>query len=407
MIICTNVEIIVAPQIVQHPRPGNDSMGFQEFYRCVGMHLGRNHAQQVVFQPYTVYRPYLIALYNKTKSSGKAPGNLFLPVESYSDGHVVEDEGGFAEQGGPGHSLEGKLIIEHAVIINATVHPAHPLLPCSIGNNLKNYLFGGHDANVNLGLGAREPPYHKRIVFGTYGDLLHHFPELFLRDAVEIFFARGNEKTSHVSRTGAHGKVLFPFGKIMMGTKGGTEHDCSAELPVFIPGKQVEARLILSFAAGRALEQTVKKLRHRLLRGSLQDIHSPCETFELVKAGILYPLQFHAGTVKRRICSQFQRKDSPWARLEMKMVGGGCPAHGAVVEHREVLVHLRKQQHVREVMPDGLGDMLVAHHYEMIPKDRVGINLDIVASVLLTFVFQMKLFFRTVLDTEETGTRCY
>ena len=87
----------------------------------------------------------------------------------------------------------------------------------------------------------------------------------------------------------------------------------------------------------------------------------------------------------------------------MQMVRGGGAAHGAVVEDRKILIHLREEQHVREVMPDGLGEMLVAGHHEVVLEDGIGVDLDVIVAVLFAFVFDVELLLGAVRRAEETG----
>ena len=85
----------------------------------------------------------------------------------------------------------------------------------------------------------------------------------------------------------------------------------------------------------------------------------------------------------------------------MQMVRSRRTAHGAVVENGEIMIHLRKEQHIREMMPDGLGQMLVAHHYEMVPENGIRIHLNIVGAAFLPLVFDMELLLGPVVGAEE------
>jgi hypothetical protein len=90
----------------------------------------------------------------------------------------------------------------------------------------------------------------------------------------------------------------------------------------------------------------------------------------------------------------------------MKMVGSGSAADRAVVIDRKVGVHFAEEQHVGEMMPDGLGQMLIAHNHQVVPEDGEWIYLDIIVSALFTLVFKMELFFMAILDAKETFARC-
>ena len=94
-------------------------------------------------------------------------------------------------------------------------------------------------------------------------------------------------------------------------------------------------------------------------------------------------------------------------RLEMQMVGSRSAAVRTVVEHRVPVILLRKRKHVREMMPDGLRDMLFPGDHEMPREDRIRIDLDIVAAALAAFELHVELLLGTVLRAEEAGTCRY
>ena len=380
-------------------------MSLEELQRSVRVHLGRYYAQQVVLQPYPVHRPYPVPLHYEAQAPGETAGNLLLPVESYAYGHVVQDEGRLAEEGGARHRVEGELVVEGAVVVDLPVRPTHALGAGSVGDDLEDYLPCGHYAYVDLGLGAGEAPYHERIVLLAHGHLVHHLPELFLGDLPEILLPGDDEVSRHVGGAGAHREMLLPFREVVMGAQVGAQDHSGAELAVLVPGIEVEAGFALPFPARRAFQQAVEELGHRLLGSGLEDVYPAGEAFELVESGVLHAFELAGGAVQGLVRCQFEGQDLPRAGLEMQMVRGGRAAHRAVVEHREVLIHLRKEQHVRKVMPDGLGKMLVAGDDQMVAEDGIGVHLHIVAAVFLALVLYVELFLWAVRRAEETGPR--
>ena len=64
-------------------------MGLHEFKGGVGTHFAAYNAQEIVFHPYSVDSPYLIAFHYETQTACKAAGDLLLPMETYSDGDII------------------------------------------------------------------------------------------------------------------------------------------------------------------------------------------------------------------------------------------------------------------------------------------------------------------------------
>ena len=233
------------------------------------MHLGGYHAQQVVLQAQAVDRTYLVPLDYEAQPACETAGYLLLPMESYADGNVVEYEAGLAEEGGARDRVEGQFVVEGAVVVYLSVHPAHALGTGSVGYYLEGDFLGGHYADIYLRLLAGKPPYHQGIIFRTHRDFVYHTEKLLVAQFQEILLAGGDEESGHIRRTRTHGQVLIPFRIIMVGAQVRTQYDCGAEFPVLIPGIQVETGLALPFPARRALQQAVEELGHGFLGGSL------------------------------------------------------------------------------------------------------------------------------------------
>ncbi len=85
----------------------------------------------------------------------------------------------------------------------------------------------------------------------------------------------------------------------------------------------------------------------------------------------------------------------------MKVVRGGCPAGGTIVEHGVVPVFHREIKHVREMVPYLLRDMLLAHYHKVTREDRVRVDLYAVVSPLAALKFEVKLLRGSVFLAEE------
>ena len=89
----------------------------------------------------------------------------------------------------------------------------------------------------------------------------------------------------------------------------------------------------------------------------------------------------------------------------MKVVRRGGAAGGAVVEDGVVWVFGREVQHVRQMVPDGLREMLVAGDDEVVLEDGVRVDLDMVAAALAPLEEEVALACRAVLRAEEARPR--
>ena len=85
----------------------------------------------------------------------------------------------------------------------------------------------------------------------------------------------------------------------------------------------------------------------------------------------------------------------------MQVIGSRSAAHRAVVVYGILRIHAAEQQHVREMVPDGLGNVLVAGYHQMVPENRERVNLDVVAAAFLAFVFEVELLLGPVFRAEE------
>ena len=91
--------------------------------------------------------------------------------------------------------------------------------------------------------------------------------------------------------------------------------------------------------------------------------------------------------------------------LEMQVVGRGSPAAGAVVEHEEIRIFRSEVQHVREMMPYRLGQVLVADYDQMLREYEIWVDLDVVEPALAAFELEVELLRRPVLLAQEALSR--
>ena len=69
----------------------------------------------------------MVAFDYEFQASGILERAFLLPMEVYAYGDVVEYERGLREERGQGHRVEVQLIVEHTVICDPSIAPAHLL----------------------------------------------------------------------------------------------------------------------------------------------------------------------------------------------------------------------------------------------------------------------------------------
>ena len=91
--------------------------------------------------------------------------------------------------------------------------------------------------------------------------------------------------------------------------------------------------------------------------------------------------------------------------LEMKMIRRRCTACRAVVKNGKFDIFPAEVEHIGQMVPDGLRDVLVAGDYQVLRENRKRVDLDVVFSVLSSVELDVELFRRPVFGTEEALSR--
>ena len=186
-------------------------MGLEELQSCRCLHLGGNHAQEIVLDTDYIHSPDFPFRSYELEGSCKFLVDLPLPMETDTDRYAVEDEGRLCKHRGFGNGFEIKLIVENTVVGNPSILERDPLPACAVRNYLEIYVLSRHDADFQLFLVTRKAPYYLFLFFIGDADFIHHSFQKARTELVEILFTRGNEYTTHVSTTGAHGKMVRPL----------------------------------------------------------------------------------------------------------------------------------------------------------------------------------------------------
>ena len=113
-----------------------------------------------------------------------------------------------------------------------------------------------------------------------------------------------------------------------------------------------------------------------------------------------------ADAVQEAVHHGLQREHAAGTGLEMKMFRSRGPALRAVVEHGEPLQRARQVQHVREMVPDGLGNVLLTGYDQVLGENGKWIDLDAVLAALPAVEGQDRLLRREVLPAQEAGGVC-
>ena len=194
------------------------------------------------------------------------------------------------------------------------------------------------------------------------------------------------------------------------------EHDHSAVLGAVVPDEEVELRFLLPFRGRDALEQAVEELAYGLGSASTQREDAPHimlvmvydgfldagEILELARDVVMDVVQpVLADAVHQRVQRLLQREDAVRAGLEVEMLGSGCPALRAVVEHGISAKRTREVEHIHEMMPDGLGDVPLGSDHKVAGKYRERIDLDAVLAALAPLEGKDRLLRREILPAKE------
>ena len=86
-------------------------MGLEELQRRGGLHLGRDHTYQIVFDTDAVHRRDLAVIHDEFQRTGKGLVLLPFPMEINAYRHSVKDERGLGEQRRARNRIEHELVI--------------------------------------------------------------------------------------------------------------------------------------------------------------------------------------------------------------------------------------------------------------------------------------------------------
>ena len=179
--------------------------------------------------------------------------------------------------------------------------------------------------------------------------------------------------------------------------------------PVFaggVPGDEIEAGLLFPGEGGNAIEQAVEELGGRLRRLRADQEDAAGKSLIMVEPRVLDVGQVaERGTVFLYIAAdgRLQGHQARGTGLEMHVVRLGRPAFRAVVENRVFRQVPCQVQHVHIAVPDRLVAMGVSGDDQVVGKDGIGVDLDVVEPALASFETQVALLGRPVFLAEETA----
>ena len=257
-------ERLALPHPRNHPATGNNRVCLKQFQRCARLHLGRNHAEQIIFQTYAVDCRNLVSFNDKAQSSRIFQRPLPLPMEAYAYSHVMQNETRLRKQGGTGHGIKIEFIIERSVVIDASVAPAHLLAAGTVRNYFKFYFLRRDNSYIDF----RSPPsqtidYQLFFLF-AYGHLRKHFLQLGCACLFKIALERCNKNPGHIRGSRTYRKVVLPFCIIVMRTDGAAHYDHSPEFAVTVPAVEVERRFFGHLLRLAATQKPVEQFGQRL-----------------------------------------------------------------------------------------------------------------------------------------------
>ena len=325
-------------------------------------------------------------------------------MEVDADGHVTQYERRLGKQGRARYRVKKKLVVQGAVVIDAPVADANPLGAGTIGDYFEFDFGSGYYAHFDLGLAARKALVYHLLVRGAHAHLRQHFFQHFGSGLEEVLKVRSHKHASHFRRTGAYGQVVGAVGIIMMRAQKAPEHHHHPVLVHigFVPGVQIEARLEARVGNGTAVKELVEDFCQRFGGEGLDAINASREAMIMIQLCVLDHRKRGAGGLKEGIDRLLERQRLPGYGLEMKMVRRGSAALGAVIIDRIVLVVPGKVEHVGQMMPDGLRQMLRPGYHKMLLENGIRVDLDIVQAALAPLELKMELLLGAVLHAKET-----
>ena len=101
-----------------NPRTGNDGVGLEKFKGRGGFHLRRNDAHKVILHAHHIDCCQSVLPGHNLQSTGKTLTFLLLPVETFSDDHIVKHERSLGKHCRKGVLPEIELIVESPVILD-------------------------------------------------------------------------------------------------------------------------------------------------------------------------------------------------------------------------------------------------------------------------------------------------
>ena len=126
-----------AADLAQDPRARNHGMGLEEFHARTGFHLGRNHAEQVLFHVNLVHCCYPVSFHYEFQVTGITQVAAALPVEIHPYGHSIE---------GKAAGIKLKRAELTPLVTDTAVFPTDLPPGGSVLRQAELYLAAGHNA---------------------------------------------------------------------------------------------------------------------------------------------------------------------------------------------------------------------------------------------------------------------
>ena len=248
----------------QQPGARDNGMSLEEFQRSGSLHLGRDHAYQIILYSDTVHRSDPAVFDDEFQRAGKGLVLLPFPMEPDPDGHPIEDERGLREKRRAGDGVENEFIVEHSAIVYLPFPVADLLGAGSVGDDFEADLRAGHDADLDFALAAFKAPDYVALDLRPYGRFVEQTGQQPGVQLCKVLRVRDYQISGNIGAARSHGKMVGAVAVEMMRAVAVAEHDDGTVFRPVVPDEEVEFRFLIPFRKRYALKQAVEELSHGL-----------------------------------------------------------------------------------------------------------------------------------------------